>query len=81
MQLGLLLHELCTHMPPLVGLHVLQGGDKGHPDVVEKVRSEYLAALERAAAGRELSIRARSHLKQACLAAATHKVLLELSPV
>lgn len=74
----------CSAVSPTnCGLHkyLLQGQDKEHQDVVEKVRTEYLDTLQRAAAGRELSLRARSHLKQACLAAATHKVLLGMSPV
>eukprot|EP00878_Enallax_costatus_P013847 GHUV01014482.1.p1 GENE.GHUV01014482.1~~GHUV01014482.1.p1 ORF type:complete len:235 (+),score=94.52 GHUV01014482.1:863-1567(+) len=58
----------------------LEGKEKDHQDIVENVRTEYLDTFQRAAAGRELSIRARSHLKQACLAAATHKVLLSVSP-
>lgn len=55
--------------------------DKEQEAIVEKVRSEYLDTLQRNAAGRTLSHRARSHLKQACLAAATNKVLLEEAPV
>jgi hypothetical protein len=50
-------------------------------DAVERVRTAYLATLTRAATGRILTHRARSQLKQACLAAATYKVLLEVAPV
>lgn len=60
---------------------ILQEKDDEQQQIVEQVRTVYLDILKRAAAGRQLSLRARSHLKQACLAAATHKVLLELSPV
>lgn len=55
--------------------------EKQQEAVVEKCREAYLAMLQRNASGRVLSHRARSHLKQACLAAATHKVLLEEAPV
>uniref|UniRef100_A0A383W1Q0 Uncharacterized protein n=1 Tax=Tetradesmus obliquus TaxID=3088 RepID=A0A383W1Q0_TETOB len=54
--------------------------EKQQEAVVEKCREAYLAMLQRNASGRVLSHRARSHLKQACLAAATHKVLLEEAP-
>jgi hypothetical protein len=55
--------------------------EKQQAEVVERCREAYLAILQRNASGRVLSHRARSHLRQACLAAATHKVLLEEAPV
>jgi Holliday junction resolvasome RuvABC ATP-dependent DNA helicase subunit len=55
--------------------------EKQQEAVVERCREAYLDMLQRNAAGRVLSQRARSHLKQACLAAATHTVLLQEAPV
>lgn len=55
--------------------------EKQQEAVVERCREAYLSMLQRNAAGRVMSHRARSHLRQACLAAATHKVLLEEAPV
>jgi hypothetical protein len=55
--------------------------EKQQQAIVERCREAYLAMLQRNATGRVLSHRARSHLRQACLAAATHKVLLEEAPV
>jgi hypothetical protein len=55
--------------------------EKQQEAVVERCREAYLEMLQRNATGRVLSHRARSHLRQACLAAATHKVLLEEAPV
>lgn len=46
-------------------------------ELLERVRSDYLDTMRRAAAGRVLSIRGRAHLKQACLAAATHRVITQ----
>ncbi|KAF6252298.1 hypothetical protein COO60DRAFT_1704354 [Scenedesmus sp. NREL 46B-D3] len=54
--------------------------EKQQEAVVERCREAYLSMLQRNAAGRVMSHRARSHLRQACLAAATHKVLLEEAP-
>jgi hypothetical protein len=68
-----------SHMFDLCCCCCLQ--EKQQAEVVERCREAYLAMLQRNATGRVLSHRARSHLRQACLAAATHKVLMEEAPV
>ncbi len=70
-----------THLLLLITDSLNQSQEPQQAELLERVRSDYLDTMRRAAAGRVLSIRGRAHLKQACLAAATHRVITQDWPV
>lgn len=71
----------CPHCLLLTACPLTACSQGTEQDIVSRVRNAYLDTLSRAAAGRVLSNRARTQLKQVCLAIATHNVLLQVAPV